>query len=118
MCIFWSRLNLKTQVFLCLSLTRQIFASSLSRIERKSQVLWIVEVIPISYSPCSSNRLQAPPEIVYSCEICGQDDLNEAEMRTHMEAVHLKGRVVHTYHNLMLGSQNSIAFYCHWPYEL
>ena len=40
----------------------------------------------------ASNRLQvAPPEIVYSCEICGQDDLNEAEMRTHMEAVHLKG---------------------------
>ena len=45
-------------------------------------------------SPASSNRLQVaapPPEIVYSCEICGQDDLNEAEMRTHMEAVHLKG---------------------------
>ena len=42
----------------------------------------------------ASNRLQVappPPEIVYSCEICGQDDLNEAEMRTHMEAVHLKG---------------------------
>ena len=37
----------------------------------------------------SPNRL--PPEIVYSCEICGQDDLNDAEMRTHMETVHLKG---------------------------
>ena len=32
-----------------------------------------------------------PPEIVYSCEICGQDDLNDEQMRSHMEAVHLKG---------------------------
>ena len=42
-----------------------------------------------SNSGSPANRL--PPEIVYSCEICGQDDLNEAEMRTHMETVHLKG---------------------------
>ena len=42
-----------------------------------------------------ANRL--PPEIVYSCEICGQDDLNEAEMRTHMETVHLKGKGYHGY---------------------
>lgn len=33
------------------------------------------------------------PEIVYSCEICGQDDLNESQMRLHMESVHLKGAV-------------------------
>ncbi len=33
------------------------------------------------------------PEIVYSCEICGQDDLSEVQMRLHMERVHLKGAV-------------------------
>lgn len=33
------------------------------------------------------------PEIVYSCEICGQDDLNESQMRLHMESIHLKGAV-------------------------
>ena len=33
------------------------------------------------------------PEISYSCEICGQDDLTDEQMRNHMEAVHLKGAV-------------------------
>ena len=33
------------------------------------------------------------PGISYSCEICGQDDFSDEEMRNHMETVHLKGAV-------------------------
>ena len=34
-----------------------------------------------------------PPEIVYSCEICGQDGLSDDQMRAHMDSEHLKGAV-------------------------
>lgn len=39
-----------------------------------------------------SNKAECP-EIVYSCEICGQDGLSDEQMREHMDCVHIRGAV-------------------------
>ena len=41
--------------------------------------------------PCSSRpQPSTPPQIVYSCEICGQDLHSESHMKHHVKTTHLE----------------------------
>ena len=56
-----------------------------------------------------SPRPSTPPQIVYSCEICGQDLHSENHMKHHVKTTHLEDTTNSTEEAIILPLQHSGA---------